>query len=338
MPNKTEKIGVVLAQVGTPEAPTKEALYPYLKNFLSDERIIDSPRWWWIPFLNGVILRTRPAKMAHHYQDIWTKKGSPLHALSQAQVNGVQKRLGNGYKVVLGFAYVEPSMNSAMRQLETEGINRIVVLPLFPQYSTTTTASVYDEIMFYALGRQKRRSKPIKKYSPALRFIPPFYDDPDYITVLADNLKKQMKKLKHKPTRIMLSYHGIPKSYVDEGDPYPEQCNETTKLLVKAMGWKKGEYMQTYQSRFGRAEWLQPYTQVELPKWVEEGVERPYIISPGFTTDCLETIHELGIEAEELIEDAGGDPSVLGRAECLNDDPKWLDYMANLIKRNASGW
>lgn len=338
MNNTSQKIGVVLAQVGTPEAPTKEALHPYLKNFLSDERIIDSSRWWWIPFLNGVILRRRPAQMAHHYQDIWTKKGSPLLDISMAQVRGVQKRLGSKYKVVLGLAYVEPHMNTAMQQLEDEGITRIVVLPLFPQYSTTTTASVYDHIMFHALGREKRRGKPVKKYSPALRFIPPFYDDPDYIKVLSENLKKQLQKLKHQPTRIMLSYHGIPKSYVDEGDPYPQQCDETTKLLVEAMGWKKDYYMQTYQSRFGRAVWLQPYTQVELPKWVEEGVERPYIISPGFTTDCLETIHELGIEAEELIEEAGGDPKTLGRAECLNDDPKWLDYMAKLIEKNAGGW
>lgn len=335
---QSSQIGVILAQVGTPEAPTKEALYPYLRNFLSDERIIDSPRWWWLPLLHGVILRSRPAKMAKHYQDIWTKKGSPLLTLSQAQVAGVQKRLGKNYKVVLGFAYVEPSMNSAMKQLEDEGISRIVVLPMFPQYSTTTTASVYDEIMFYALGRQKRRGKPVKKYSPALRFIPPFYDDPEYMKVLAGNLKSQIKKLKHEPSKIMISYHGIPKSYVDEGDPYPEQCNETTRLLAKAMGWKPDDYMQTYQSRFGRAEWLQPYTQVELPHWIEAGEERPYIISPGFTADCLETIHELGIEAEELIEEAGGDPKRLARADCLNTDPAWLDYLARLIRRNASGW
>ncbi|HWV34597.1 MAG TPA: ferrochelatase, partial [Thermomicrobiales bacterium] len=173
---------------------------------------------------------------------------------------------------------------------------------------------------------------------PALRFIPPFYDDPDYIAVLAGNIRQQMERLEHKPTRIMLSYHGIPKSYVDEGDPYPGHCTETTRLLASAMGWEEGYYRQTYQSRFGRAEWLQPYTQAELPNWAREGVERPYIISPGFTTDCLETIHELGIEAEELVQEAGGDPSQLGRAQCLNDHPAWLDYMSTLIEKNAAGW
>lgn len=333
-----EKIGVILAQVGTPEAPTKEALKPYLRKFLSDERIIDMPRWYWLPILHGIILNRRPAKIAHHYKDIWTKNGSPLLVYSHAQVEGVQKRLGSRYRVVLGLAYAEPSMTNAMRTLHDEGITRIIVLPLFPQYSTTTTASIYDEIMFHALGREKRKGKPVKKYSPALRFAAPYYEDPDYIKVLAGNIKQQMAKLKKRPDKIMVSYHGIPKSYVDEGDPYPEHCEKTTKLLAKSLGWKKDDYMMTYQSRFGRAEWLQPYTQIELPAFPKKGIKRPYIISPGFVTDCLETIHELGIEAKELFEEGGGNPKYLGRANCLNDDPKWLDYMAKLIKANAHGW
>lgn len=335
---QSNKIGVVLAQVGTPIEPTKHALKPYLKNFLSDERIIDSPRWLWLPILHGIVLRRRPQRIAKHYADIWTKNGSPLLVYSKAQAKGVQKRLGNKYKVMLGFAYAEPSMGSAMKELENAGITKIVVLPLFPQFSTTTTASIYDEISFHALGRENRKGKPKKKYSPALCFIPPYFDDPEYIKVLAGNVKKQIAKLKHKPSKIMISFHGIPKSYVDEGDPYPEHCKETTKLLARAMGWQKKDYLQTFQSRFGRAEWLQPYTQIELPKWASQGVERPYIISPGFTTDCLETIHELGIEAEELVEEAGGDPKKVGRASCLNDDPKWLDYMTKLIRKNSSGW
>ncbi len=326
------KIGVIVAQVGTPEAPTKEAIYPYLKNFLSDDRIIDAPRWQWLPILHGIVLRTRPRKVARYYSEIWTRRGSPLRDISMKQVKGIQQRLGNNYKVVLGLAYAEPSITVAMEQLAKQGISRIVVLPMFPQFSTTTTAAVYDEIMLHALGRKKNGGKAIKKYSPALSFVGPFYEDPEYIDILANNLKSQIKALGHKPSRIMISYHGIPKSYVDEGDPYPTHCNRTTELLVKAMGWKKNYYMQTYQSRFGRAEWLQPYTQVELPKWVQQNEKYPYIISPGFTTDCLETIHELGIEAEELIEEAGGDPSSLQRAHCLNDDPKWLDYLAKQIR------
>lgn len=334
----TSKIGVILAQVGTPSAPTKKALKPYLKKFLSDERIIDSPRWFWLPILHGIILQVRPKKIAHHFADIWTPKGSPLFVHSMAQVKGVQKRLGKKYVVKLGLAYADPSMNDSMQELYDAGITKIIVVPMFPQFSTTTTASVYDEIMHHALGREKRRGKPTKKYSPALRFVDPFYNDPSYMNVLANNIKKQIKKLPAKPDKILVSFHGIPKRYVDEGDPYPEQCVETTALLAKAMKWKPDQYKMTYQSRFGRAEWLQPYTQVELPDLHNQGVERPLIISPGFTTDCLETIHELDIEARELYGEGGGVEANLMRIECLNDDPKWLDYLAGKVSSHAHGW
>lgn len=221
--SSSQKIGVILAQVGTPEAPTKTALKPYLREFLSDERIIDSPRWWWLPLLYGVILRRRPAKVAHHFAEIWTKKGLPLLLTSQAQVRGMQKRLGKNYVVKLGLAYAQPSM-------------------------------------------------------------------------------------------------------------------KTTKLIAGAMKWKKSEYMMTYRSRFGRAEWLQPYTQVELPRLHRQGIRCPVIIAPGFTTDCLETIHELGIEGAELFEEGGGRPENLMRIECLNDEPEWLDYLAKKVKVQSSGW
>lgn len=335
---KQQKIGVILAQVGTPEAPTKHALKPYLKHFLGDDRIIDAPRWYWLPVLHGIILQRRPKRIAHHFADIWTKKGSPLLIDSLAQVRGVQKRLGGKYVVKLGFAYAEPGMQTAMREFHDASITRIIVLPLFPQFSTTTTASVYDEISLYALGRKKRGGKPKKKYSPALRFVEPFYDDPDYINVLAKNVKQQIKQLPHTPDKIIISYHGIPKSYVDEGDPYPRHCEQTTKLLAKKMGWTDNEYMMTYQSRFGRAEWLQPYTQEELPKLHSNGVNYPAIMAPGFTTDCLETIHELGIEGAELYAEGGGDEKALMRITCLNDSPAWLDYLANKVKVQSSGW
>lgn len=335
---KQQKIGVILAQVGTPEAPTKQALKPYLRAFLSDDRMIDSPRWWWLPLLHGVILQRRPAAVAKHFQEIWTDKGSPLLLTSRAQVRGVQKRLGSQFVVKLGFAYAEPGMNTAMQELHEAGITRIIVLPLFPQYSTTTTASVYDEIMFYALGREKRRGAPIKKYSPALRFVDPFYDDPKYIDVFTNHISKQIKALPHKPDKILLSYHGIPKSYADEGDPYPEHCHATTRLIAKKMKWKDHEYLQTYQSRFGRAEWLQPYTQLELPRLANQGVQHPLIIAPAFTTDCLETLHELSIEGAELYAEGGGKEENLMTLRCLNDDPAFLDYLAEKLHAHAGGW
>lgn len=335
---KQQKIGVILAQVGTPEAPTKAALKPYLRAFLSDERIIDAPRWQWLPVLHGIVLRRRPAKIAKHFKEIWTDNGSPLLITSQAQVDGVQRRLGGRFEVKLGFAYAEPGMNTAMQELHDAGITRIITVPMFPQFSTTTTASVYDEIMHHALGRQKRRGKPIKKYSPALRFVEPFYDDPAYIDVLTDSIARQMKRLPHKPDKILLSYHGIPKSYVDEGDPYPTHCDETTRLIAKKLNWKKRQYKQTYQSRFGRAEWLQPYTQIELPDLHRQGVRYPLIIAPGFTTDCLETIHELGIEGAELFAEGGGKEENLMTVKCLNDDPSFLDYLAQKVKGHAGGW
>lgn len=335
---QSTKIGVILAQVGTPEAPTKKALRPYLKHFLDDERIIDTPRWYWLPILHGIILQIRPKKVAHHFEEIWTKKGSPLYIDSMKQVKGVQQRLGKKYNVKLGFAYAEPSMKTAMQEFHDLGITRIVILPLFPQFSTTTTASVYDEVMFHALGREKRRGKPVKKFSPTLHFVHPFFDDPAYIRLLTSNIKKQIRQLPHTPDKILLSYHGIPKSYVDEGDPYPEHCEKTTGLIAKSMKWRDDEYMMTYQSRFGRAEWLQPYTQVELPKLYSQGVKRPLIIAPAFTTDCLETIHELGIEGAELFAEGGGEESNLMRINCLNDDPKFLDYLAEKVKVNAGDW
>ncbi len=333
-----QKIGVIIAQVGTPEQPTKESLKPYLRKFLSDDRIIDSPRWMWLPILHGIVLQRRPARIAKHFEEIWTKKGSPLLVHSKAQVDGIQKRLGKKFEVKLGLAYAEPSMHTAMRELHDAGITKIIVLPMFPQFSTTTTASVYDEISLYGLGRKKSGGKPIKKHSPALRFIEPFYDDPAYVDVLAKNIKQQVKKLPHVPDKFIISFHGIPKSYVDEGDPYPQHCEESTKLLARKMGWKKNDYMMTYQSRFGRAEWLQPYTQEELPKLHDKGVKHPAILAPGFTTDCLETIHELGIEGAELYADGGGKEKSLMRIHCLNDSPEWLDYLASKIKSHAGGW
>ncbi|OJX68403.1 MAG: ferrochelatase [Micrococcales bacterium 73-13] len=331
------RIGVILGQVGTPRSLDRAEVRRYLKEFLSDDRIIDLPRWRWMPVLHGAVLPTRPKMVGHHFAEIWTEQGSPLLVLSEAQRAGIQQRLGERYRVELGMAYSEPSMARAVARLEEAGIRRIVVLPLFPQYSNSTTASVYDEVMFHALGRSRRKGLPVKKYSPTLRFIHPFHDDPAYIAVLAASVRRQLEA-GPEPDRIILSYHGLPRRFDDEGDPYRSQCEETTRLLAEALGWTEGSYEMAYQSRFGRTEWIKPYLQPRLGELHAEGVERPAIISPGFTTDCLETLHELGVEGRELFADGGGDPAGYRAVACLNDEPAWLDYAAGLIARNADGW
>ncbi|HRN29525.1 MAG TPA: ferrochelatase, partial [Terrimesophilobacter sp.] len=281
------QIGVILGQVGTPQNLQRSEVRRYLREFLSDERIIDLPGWRWKPILHGAVLPTRPRMVAHHFSEIWTDEGSPLLVISEAQRCGIQERLGDGYRVELGMAYSEPSIGGAVKRLEDAGIRKIVVLPLFPQYSNSTTASIYDEVMLHTLGRGRRRGLPTKKYSPTLRFIHPYYDDPDYIAVLAASVRRQLAG--ETPDRIILSYHGLPKRFIDEGDPYQEQCEATTRLLSEALGWAEGDVEMAYQSRFGRTEWIKPYLQPRLEELHRDGVERPVIISPGFTTDCLET-------------------------------------------------
>ncbi|MGK2896237.1 MAG: ferrochelatase [Candidatus Saccharimonadales bacterium] len=331
----SKKGDVILTQVDISVTPTKRAPYPYLKQLLSDERIIDSPCYYWLPILYGIILQVRPRKMTISFADICTKKGLPLLVHSEAQVLCAQKHLGEKFVAKLGFIYAEPTMSTAIHELHDTAIHRIIVIPLFSQFSTTASGSVYDENSFFHLSPQKHRSKPIEKCPPALRFVDPFYNDSEYMKVLTKNIKNQMKKLPNKPDKVFISFHGILESYVDEGGPYPQQFRETTSLLTQqSIGWKKNQYKVTYRRRFGRAEWLQLYTQVELPTLHEQDIKYPLIVASGFTTDCLVTIHELGIEARELyIED--GD---LMRIDCLNDNPSWPDYLTKKVKTHAGGW
>ncbi len=337
------EIGVVLGQVGTPQSVERSEVRRYLREFLSDQRIIDLPRWRWMPLLHLAVLPTRPKTISRYFSEIWTEHGSPLQRISEAQRDGIQQRLGDRFQVELGMAYSEPSMARAVARLEEAGIRKVVVLPLFPQYSNSTTASIYDEVMFHALGRGTRKGLPVKKHAPALRFVPPFYDDPDYIAVLADSVRRQLAEGADDtsgsgPDRIVVSFHGLPKRFVEEGDPYQAQVEETVRLLAEALGWPEDFYELGYQSRFGRTEWIKPYLQPRLGELHADGVERPAILSPGFVTDCLETLHELGIQGRELFADGGGDPAGYRTLSCLNDDPAWLDYATALIERNAHGW
>lgn len=333
----TETIGVVLGQVGTPQSPDRREVRRYLREFLSDDRIIDLPRWQWKPILHGFVLPFRPWTISRYFAEIWTDDGSPLEHISRRQRAGVQDRLGPDYRVELAMAYSQPSMAQAMDALHQAGIRKVLVLPMFPQFSTSTTASIYDEAVFHALGRPARRGLPRKSYSPTLRFVHPYYDDPEYIDVLARNIASQLDGA-DQPDRIVISFHGMPRRYIDQGDPYQDHVEHTVDLLAARMGWSPDDYELAFQSRFGKTEWIKPYLQPRLEELHGDGIGRPAIVSPGFTSDCLETLHELGIQGRELYADGGGDPDHYRTLACLNDDPHWLDYLAALISRNTDGW
>ena len=332
------KTGVLLAQLGTPDAPTAKALKPYLKQFLSDRRVIDYPPLLWQPLLRGLILRARPRRSARLYARIWTDEGSPLLLISEAQAAALQTRLGSGYRVVLGMTYGKPGIAAAMNALEREGIDRIIVLPMFPQFSSTTTACIYDAVYRAAAGSLPRFSTQLKRNIPTLRFIAPYYDHSAYIKAMKRHLQCEIAGLPAPPDQVIISFHGIPKRYVQTGDPYRAQCERTAELLAQAMGWTEREWRLSFQSRFGPEAWLQPYTEDLLRELPSQGIRRPLIFSPGFLTDCLETLDELGHEGVEQFEEGGGDPAGYHLAPCLNASPQFMDALAGIVRENASSW
>ncbi|NJL96054.1 MAG: ferrochelatase [Anaerolineae bacterium] len=334
----SDRIGVIIAQLGTPDAPTATALRPYLRQFLSDMRVIDYSPFVWQPLLRGIILNTRPRKSARLYSRIWMDEGSPLMVYSERQMAGLQARLGERFRVVLGMTYGNPSMGSALDTLAEEGIERIVVFPMFPQFSSTTTASVYDAVYRAAAGRRCPLFHERKRAIPTLRFVPPYYDHPSYINAMAEHLRGVLQGLEAPPDQIIFSFHGIPQRYARTGDPYPAQCAVTAEHLAGALGLAQNQWRQTFQSRFGPEEWLQPYTDETLEHLPHEGHANVLIFSPGFVADCLETLDELGNEGREQFAEGGGDPEKFTFAACLNDHPCWLDTMAEIVTREAAGW
>jgi len=334
----SQTIGVLLAQLGSPDAPTAEAVRPYLKQFLSDRRVIDYHPLVWQMLLRGIILRVRPAKSAKLYQRVWLDDGSPLTVYSKAQVSGLQARLGDDFRVILGMTYGSPSIRDAVHTLENEGITRIVVLSMFPQYSSTTTAPIYDSVYAAAAGRRGMIGYENKRFVPTLRFVEPYYDHPGYIQAMKRHIDQQVNELDQPPDKFVITFHGIPKRYTLTGDPYRQQCEKTAALLAAAMGWTPDDWTLSFQSQFGREEWLQPYTEDVLTGLHAQGVERPFVFSPGFVTDCLETLDELGHEGRDQFEHGGGHGDSFYLAPCLNDSPVWLDVLANLVRENSSGW
>ena len=323
------QVGVVLANLGTPDAPTPAAVRSYLKEFLSDPRVVEIPRaiWWFI--LNGIILPLRSRQSAHKYASIWTENGSPLKLHTERQAQLLQQQLaarGHAVRVAYGMRYGSPSLPSVIDQLKSEGCDRILVLPAYPQYSGTTTASVFDALFAHLSGVRNM---------PELRLVKHYHDDDGYIDALAASVRAHWEQ-HGRPDKLVMSFHGVPKRTLLLGDPYHCECYKTARLLGQKLGLAKDDYLVTFQSRFGKAEWLQPYTAPTLESLAKQGVGRVDVMCPGFTSDCLETLEEIAMEAKEDFLAAGG--KAFHYIPCLNEDPRWIEAMAALVEAHAGGW
>ncbi len=318
------KIGVLLAQLGSPDAPTASALRRFLGEFLADPRVVDLSPWLWRPILHGIILRVRPKRSAALYAKVWTDEGSPIIATSIAQQRGLQERLGEDFLVELGMRYGNPRMSDALDRLMAAGCEDVVVLPMFPQYCSATTASVFDAVAAWAKPRREM---------PSLRFIRSFATHPAYVDAVAADVRRSgVEPSSSSP--LLFSYHGIPQRYADTGDPYPLECEATTHAVVKTLGLPDGTWHVLYQSRFGREPWLQPYLDVTLEELPGQGTSSVAVITPSFVADCLETIDEVGREAKDSFEEAGGKDYV--RIPCPNDSPEFLAALEAIVRESLS--
>lgn len=321
--DKKAKVGVLVTNLGTPEAPTAAALRTYLREFLSDPRVVEIPRIVWMIILHGIILRVRPKKSAALYKSIWTDEGSPLMVISKQQKEklsiALTEKYGDNVTVALAMRYGNPSIENALNTFQKEGVNEVVVLPLYPQYAGPTVASTFDAVV-----------KTLQKWRwiPSLQFISGYHDNPKYITALANTVTEHIAK-HGKPDKLVLSYHGMPKLFLDNGDPYFCFCHKTTRLLAEQLNLNDDDFVLTFQSRFGKAEWLQPYTDVTLAKLAKEGHKHVAIISPAFSADCLETLEELEHENRAVFIDAGGE--TYHYIECLNDRDDHIDALVDII-------
>lgn len=325
----TLRTAVVLVNLGTPEAPTAPALRRYLKQFLSDPRVVEIPKPIWSPILYGLILPFRSRKSAAKYASIWTQEGSPLKIYTARQATLLRGYLGErGHQVTVTYAmrYGEPALSKVLDNLKAEGCDRILVLPAYPQYSGTTTASVFDAVFnHYAKVRNV----------PELRFIKHYHDHEAYVQALR-KLVLAYWDANGRPDKLVMSFHGVPKRTLLLGDPYHCECQKTARLLAEALQLTSEQYLVTFQSRFGRAEWLQPYTAPALQKLAKEGVHRVDVVCPGFTSDCLETLEEIAMEGKSEFLTAGG--AEFHYIPCLNDAPYWIAALAEIAEQHLTGW
>jgi ferrochelatase len=318
------RIGVLLINLGTPDAPEARAVRRYLAEFLSDPRVIEIPAIAWKPILHGIILRTRPKKSAEAYNQIWTNEGSPLRVIAQRQAHALRARLQGEARVEYAMRYGHPGIAAAVERMAREGCARILAAPLYPQYCAATTATAIDAV-FGALARMR--------VQPAIRALPPYFEDPLYIDALRDSLSRQLEALDFEPERLLLSFHGMPQRTVDLGDPYHGHCQTTARLLAAALG---REVDVAFQSRFGRGQWLEPATDATLAAYSKQGVKRVAVAAPGFSADCIETLEELGIRGRETFLGSGGERFAL--LDCLNDSRDGMHMLEALVRRELAGW
>ncbi|WP_407178408.1 ferrochelatase [Bradyrhizobium sp. STM 3562] len=325
------RVGVLLVNLGTPDTADAEGVRVYLKEFLSDRRVIEDQGLLWKIILNGIILRRRPRIKARDYQKIWNNENneSPLKTITRSQAEKLASAIADQKHVAVEWAmrYGNPSIRSGIEALTARGCDRLLLVPLYPQYSAATSATVCDEA-FRVLASLRAQ--------PTLRVSPPYYDDPNYIEALAVSVNAHLATLPFEPELILASYHGMPKSYVDAGDPYPAQCAATTEALRERLGLDNSKLLMTFQSRFGNEEWLQPYTDKTVERLAKEGIKRLAVVMPGFSADCLETLEEIAGENAEIFKHHGGEQ--FSAITCLNDSASGMDVIRQLVLRELQGW
>lgn len=334
--DQARRVGVLLINLGTPDAPTPSAVRRYLAEFLADRRVVEIPAFLWRPILHLAVLRVRPARSAKKYAMIWGPDGSPLLTHSQKQKTLLMGYLGQRLKdlglpsdfaaVELAMRYGKPGIAEAFARLKAAGCERILAVPLFPQYSASATAAALDAVFSHA--QRVRRL-------PGLRTIESFHDDPGYVRALARNITDYWMRHGH-PERLVMSFHGLPRRSLDLGDPYHCQCQKTARLLATELGLEAKQYVVTFQSRFGRAEWLKPYTKDTLVRLAKDGLVRADVVCPGFVSDCLETLEEIGIEVKQAFLGAGG--REFHAIPCLNEHPQWIAALVEIVLSNLQGW
>lgn len=325
------KVGVLLVNLGTPDGYDKKNMYKYLREFLTDSRVIEWPKLLWYPILYGIVLNVRPAKSGAAYQTIWNHElgESPLRTFTRSQSDKLTELLSAHKHVLVDWAmrYGNPSIPSRLDALKEAGCDRIVIFPLYPQYSAATTATVNDKVFGHLMKM---------RWMPAIRTVPPYHDHPAYIDALANSIETAIETMPKRPEKIIASYHGIPQSYFQKGDPYHCHCHKTTRLLRQRLGMDDDYLITTFQSRFGPEEWLQPYTDKTIEECAKEGLKDIAVFNPGFSADCLETLEEIAGEGEEIFHEHGGENFT--HIPCLNDSEDGMELIETLIRRELSGW